>query len=198
LTLILEKACVSKGLCLFRSITRMQLCCAGCHNVKKAYRMHRDEALRCFVCCPFCGSERLDYVPQDPAGHFHLAFGRQTLTCEECGAQWLLCFKAGFTWDYLEWAKLEIASKNGKGLELIGKEISKDEWQKMAIEMRRTFSLSKSPANQVAATQPQAQPLPPPPPPPPQAVQTCPTCSRPLTFVQQYNRWYCYNCKKYP
>lgn len=39
-----------------------------------------------------------------------------------------------------------------------------------------------------------------PPPPPPAAgtVQTCPTCGQPLTFVQQYNRWYCYNCKKYP
>jgi sporulation protein YlmC with PRC-barrel domain len=25
----------------------------------------------------------------------------------------------------------------------------------------------------------------------------CPTCNRPLTFVQQYQRWYCYNEKKY-
>jgi sporulation protein YlmC with PRC-barrel domain len=25
----------------------------------------------------------------------------------------------------------------------------------------------------------------------------CPTCGRPLTFVQQYQRWYCYNDKKY-
>ena len=39
---------------------------------------------------------------------------------------------------------------------------------------------------------------PPPPPPPVGAVQTCPTCGQPLTFVQQYNRWYCTNCKKYP
>lgn len=36
-----------------------------------------------------------------------------------------------------------------------------------------------------------------PPPPPTAAVQTCPTCGQPLTFVQQYNRWYCQNCKKY-
>jgi len=37
-----------------------------------------------------------------------------------------------------------------------------------------------------------------PPPPPTAAVQMCPTCGQPLTFVQQYNRWYCPNCKKYP
>lgn len=36
-----------------------------------------------------------------------------------------------------------------------------------------------------------------PPPPPELAAQTCPTCGQPLTFVQQYNRWYCPNCKKY-
>jgi hypothetical protein len=37
-----------------------------------------------------------------------------------------------------------------------------------------------------------------PPPPPTAATQLCPTCSQPLTFIQQYNRWYCTNCKKYP
>jgi len=42
-------------------------------------------------------------------------------------------------------------------------------------------------------------PSPPPPPPPPAtATQPCPTCGQPLTFIQQYGRWYCYNCKKYP
>jgi sporulation protein YlmC with PRC-barrel domain len=25
----------------------------------------------------------------------------------------------------------------------------------------------------------------------------CPTCNKPLTFIQQYQRWYCYNDKKY-
>lgn len=37
-----------------------------------------------------------------------------------------------------------------------------------------------------------------PPPPPTEAFQTCPTCGGPLTYVQQYDRWYCPNCKKYP
>ena len=30
-------------------------------------------------------------------------------------------------------------------------------------------------------------------PPPP----TCPTCGQPLTYIQQYQRWYCQNCQKY-
>lgn len=35
--------------------------------------------------------------------------------------------------------------------------------------------------------------------PPPQvaAPQVCPTCGQPLAFIQQYGKWYCYNCKKY-
>jgi hypothetical protein len=37
------------------------------------------------------------------------------------------------------------------------------------------------------------------PPPPPEFMNhECPDCGRPLTFVAQYNRWYCYNCTKYP
>ena len=31
-----------------------------------------------------------------------------------------------------------------------------------------------------------------------QSAQTlCPTCGRPLTWIPQYQRWYCYNEKKY-
>ncbi|MEM2937478.1 MAG: PRC-barrel domain-containing protein [Candidatus Bathyarchaeia archaeon] len=25
----------------------------------------------------------------------------------------------------------------------------------------------------------------------------CPTCKGPLSYIQQYQRWYCYKCKKY-
>ena len=36
---------------------------------------------------------------------------------------------------------------------------------------------------------------------PAQTVQptqpTCPTCGRPLTYIKEYQRWYCYNDKKY-
>jgi len=28
-------------------------------------------------------------------------------------------------------------------------------------------------------------------------AQICPTCKGPLSFIQQYQRWYCYKCKKY-
>jgi len=44
---------------------------------------------------------------------------------------------------------------------------------------------------QTFAAQPMAQPQ--------QAQQqpTCPTCGGPLTYIQQYQRWYCYKDKKY-
>ena len=37
-----------------------------------------------------------------------------------------------------------------------------------------------------------AHPAPPPPP-----ANPCPVCGKPLTFVKQYDRWYCNNCKEY-
>jgi sporulation protein YlmC with PRC-barrel domain len=40
---------------------------------------------------------------------------------------------------------------------------------------------------ETAGEQPQAQ----------QSQPLCPTCNKPLTFIQQYQRWYCYNEKKY-
>ena len=41
--------------------------------------------------------------------------------------------------------------------------------------------------------------IPAPPPPPPGASQPplCVTCGRPTTYIQQYQRYYCYNCRKY-
>jgi len=43
---------------------------------------------------------------------------------------------------------------------------------------------------QIFGPQPTAQP---------QQAQTptCPTCGGPLTYIQQYQRWYCYKDKKY-
>ncbi len=46
--------------------------------------------------------------------------------------------------------------------------------------------LKPQPEQQLPATVPQ-QP----------AAQTCPTCKGPLSYVQQYQRWYCYKCQKY-
>jgi hypothetical protein len=31
----------------------------------------------------------------------------------------------------------------------------------------------------------------------PARVSYCPTCGKPLTWINEYNRWYCYNCQKY-
>jgi hypothetical protein len=28
-------------------------------------------------------------------------------------------------------------------------------------------------------------------------VSYCPTCGKPLTWINEYSRWYCYNCRKY-
>ena len=33
--------------------------------------------------------------------------------------------------------------------------------------------------------------------PQPQAAGLCSTCGKPLTWIPQYSRWYCYNCQKY-
>lgn len=33
--------------------------------------------------------------------------------------------------------------------------------------------------------------------PPSSQAPLCPTCNGPLTWIQQYQRWYCYRCKKY-
>lgn len=53
----------------------------------------------------------------------------------------------------------------------------------------------------VAAEKPQEAPKPAPPPAPKPAVakvlNPCPTCGRELTFIKTYNRYYCYNCRKY-
>lgn len=39
--------------------------------------------------------------------------------------------------------------------------------------------------------------MPPPPPPPDFIPPTCPICGGPLSYIEQYQRWYCYRDKKY-
>lgn len=34
-------------------------------------------------------------------------------------------------------------------------------------------------------------------PPETEAPHVCPTCKGPLSYIQQYQRWYCYKCQKY-
>ncbi len=45
--------------------------------------------------------------------------------------------------------------------------------------------------------QPQVQPVQPQPVQQQPSQPMCPTCGKPLTWIPQYKRWYCYNDKKY-
>ena len=48
----------------------------------------------------------------------------------------------------------------------------------------QTFGMQQMGAQPVAQTQQAQQPV-------------CPTCKGPLSYIQQYQRWYCYKCQKY-
>jgi len=53
---------------------------------------------------------------------------------------------------------------------------------------------------QPPATYPTTQASQAPPPPPQEAAQktpACPRCGQALTWIDQYQRWYCYNCQQY-
>ena len=80
---------------------------------------------------------------------------------------------------------LSVESENGES-----RNVAWDE-----VQAAGDFILLK-PVSQVAA-QPQ-QPFPSVAQAQPQQTQPlCQTCGRPLTFIQPYQRWYCYNEKKY-
>jgi sporulation protein YlmC with PRC-barrel domain len=69
-------------------------------------------------------------------------------------------------------------------------EISDIAWE--SIQGAGDFVILK-PATPAATAVQSAQPAQ-----PVQAAQpTCPTCGRPLTYIKEYQRWYCYNDKKY-
>ncbi len=60
------------------------------------------------------------------------------------------------------------------------------------VQAATDFIILKPQAVQQSTNQPQQQPA------QTQSTQPlCPTCSRPLTWIPQYQRWYCYNDKKY-
>lgn len=48
--------------------------------------------------------------------------------------------------------------------------------------------LKQRPAQVLETQQPQQQQA---------QAQICPTCKGPLTWIPQYQRWYCYKCRKY-
>ena len=73
------------------------------------------------------------------------------------------------------------------------KEVSWDEIQAAGdfVLLKPSASQAQTSAFQPSMQQPVAQQ--------PQQAQTptCPTCGGPLTYIPQYQRWYCYKDKKY-
>jgi hypothetical protein len=76
---------------------------------------------------------------------------------------------------------LVVETKKGES-----KEIAWDE-----IQAAGDFVVLKPPTSQAQTlgAQPMAQGQ--------QTAPVCPTCGGPLTYIQQYQRWYCYKDKKY-
>jgi sporulation protein YlmC with PRC-barrel domain len=82
--------------------------------------------------------------------------------------------------------------KPGISLSVEGEDgkISDIVWE--SIQGAGDFVILKPAAQAATVVQP-AQPAQ-----PVQAAQPmCPTCGRPLTYIKEYQRWYCYNDKKY-
>ncbi|MCW4045747.1 MAG: hypothetical protein NWE94_09570 [Candidatus Bathyarchaeota archaeon] len=74
---------------------------------------------------------------------------------------------------------------------ILGSGWSKNEDWVNAINSAKTELLSNQNASATGF-------LPPPPPPPPEhAPPVCPSCGKPLSYIHQYQRWYCYKEKKY-
>ena len=83
-----------------------------------------------FPCCPICGSEKIVVHPS-------LA-GEDSLSCSGCGAKWHI--HMGFAG--LNWAELSVEAGDGKGKELLGVRLDRDEWQRMSLQRSETLSTS--------------------------------------------------------
>lgn len=102
---------------------------------------------------------------------------------------------------YSRWLEFEPDSKEAKkGLEICRKHLPK--------EKNKEEKPAVSPAKEEAPKEEKGAPAPAKedvkkeekviePPPPSQRGYPCPTCGKPLKWIEQYKRWYCYNCKKY-
>ena len=89
--------------------------------------MSKAEVLKYFPNCPICGSGRIKVNI--------VMGGKDTVTCFNCGSRWHIYL--GVAFGDLKWAKLELEADDGRGKELLGKEIEASEWQEMAKESRR-------------------------------------------------------------
>lgn len=93
----------------------------------------KSEAMKYFPNCPICGSGKIQVNI--------VVGGKDTLSCLNCGSRWHLYFSV--MWGNLSWAKLELEADNGKGKELMNKEIQANEWLEMAKKSRRNLSKEK-------------------------------------------------------
>jgi hypothetical protein len=64
----------------------------------------------------------------------------------------------------------------------------------LTFQSRTPKQTTRRPKARSSQTESATMPNPPSPPPP---TYTCPTCGGQLTYIQQYNRWYCYKDKIY-
>lgn len=99
-----------------------------------AYAAYEAEVREHFPFCPLCGSENLKINI--------VSFGRDTMTCKDCGATWHLHFSrlSGFAW-----AELEAEADDGTGREFLGHRTENSQWQKMAREARKRRVSQQSP-----------------------------------------------------
>jgi hypothetical protein len=91
-----------------------------------------------FVCCPIC------FASAKGTFTAHITNGEQdTLTCKICEAKWNLYI---MPFRGLEWAELACEAKDGKGKELLGKRISKNQihsMTKLEINAQKDHSVTK-------------------------------------------------------
>lgn len=93
---------------------------------------YKKDARSYFLCCPICGYDQISLN--------FIAGGRDTLSCDSCGAKWhLYVGLSGF-----KWAELELCARDGKGRELFGKRFNKEECKIMAQNARKALSFQYS------------------------------------------------------
>jgi len=100
---------------------------AGLLNNNYERATYQAEVLKYFPNCPICGSGKIQARIVEG--------GKDTLSCLNCGSRWHLYF--GHIWGHLKWAKLELEADDGRGKELLDREIEASEWQEMAKKSRR-------------------------------------------------------------
>jgi len=87
----------------------------------------------------------------------------------------------------------DVAFEIGKSGVLLSVEKDDEELQHISwdeVQAASDFIILKSQPQVINQAQPQQSQT--------QSTQTlCPTCNQPLTWIPQYQRWYCYNEKKY-